>query len=126
MNYENTYLTTYTYIKESFEEIVMILLLIVCTFCLFLIQLFTRHVVGLPFYNNYAHHLVNIKRMVEYPLTKKKIGIHPTKVLSFGSSLPMQEDKCITSKDILENKYQTMCLFIHNLIKYMSFCILKN
>jgi hypothetical protein len=72
MNYEKTNLTTYTYIRESFEKILMILLLIVCTFCLFLIQLFTKHVVDLPFYNNYLHHLVNIKRMVEDPLTKIK------------------------------------------------------
>ncbi len=72
MSYERTDLTTYTCIRESFEEIV-ILLLIVCTFCLFLIQLFTKHVVGLPFYNNYSHHLVNIKRMVEDPLTKKNL-----------------------------------------------------
>jgi hypothetical protein len=89
MSYERTDLTTNNCIRESFEEVVMILLLIVCTFCFFLIQLFTKRVVCLPFYNNYSHHLVNIKCMVEDPLTKNKIGIHPTKVISFGSFLPM-------------------------------------
>jgi len=88
MSYERTDLTTNTCIRKHFEEIVMILLLIVYTFCFFLMQLFTKCVIGLPFYNNYSHHLVNIKRLVEDPLTKK-IGIHPTKVLSSGSFLPM-------------------------------------
>jgi hypothetical protein len=70
MSYQRTDLTTNTCIRESFEEVVMILLLIVCTFCFFRIQFFTKCVVGLPFYNNYSHHLVNIKCMVEEPLTK--------------------------------------------------------
>jgi hypothetical protein len=67
----------------------------------------------LPFYNNYSHHLVNIKRLVEDPLTKK-IGIHPTKVLSSSSFLPMQEDKRITTKDILERKIK-QCVFSYTI-----------
>jgi hypothetical protein len=39
MNYERIDLTIDTYIKENFEKVIMILLLIVCTFCFYLIQL---------------------------------------------------------------------------------------
>jgi hypothetical protein len=46
-------------------------------------------------------------------------------VVISSSSLPMQNNKHTTTKDILEKINQTMCLFIRNLIKDVSFVFEK-